>query len=300
MSEIAGMQALLALRDCESLTQAAQLMDEPKSTMSRRLANLEMLLGQPLTYQNGRRLSLTSAGLCYAEYAEKILQLADEGRQAIKTLKNEPSGELRVGLCSELSRGWSTDTLNRFGEAYPDVNLDIRILDESDAHQNSDLDLWISCCNSTVCSRLKSRLLGRWQQGLYASTSLEDNMLATAKLEQHRWICSTQTGHEIQLHSVDHQVALNVRTTERLKISSLHMRADAIAQGYGIGLLPCWVAECRRHGLQGLKRIHPNLKGTDVQLRIHYHPQRKTAAVVALQEWLVQQLPKRWDVTTDC
>lgn len=297
MSEIAAMKTLLALRDCESLTQAAQHMDEPKSTLSRRLANLEISLGQPLTYQNGRRLSLTSAGLCYAEYAEKILRLANEGRQAINTLKNEPSGELRVGLCSELSRGWSTDALNRFGEAYPDVSLDIRILDENDAHQKTDLDLLISCCDRTFCSELKSRLLGRWEQGLYAAVSFKNSISNTTKLEQYRWICSADTGDEIQLYTDDSQMAFILHTEERMKINSLHMRADAIALGYGIGLLPCWIAECRRHRLQGLRRIYPNIRGKDVQLRIHYHPQRKTAAVTALQEWFTQQLPKRWNIT---
>ncbi len=298
MSELTAMKTLLALRDSNSLTQAALQMDVPKSTLSRRLATLEAMLGQPLTCQNGRRLSLNPAGHCYASYAEQILQLADAGRQALQTLRNEPAGELRIGLCQELSRGWSTDTLNLFSQKYPNVSLDIRILEGVEFHNDSTIDLWISCCGRAAGNGLKSRLLGHWQQGVYASESIDEDTIEIA-LEEQRWICAPDDGDEIRLHAHDDQEIVNIQATERLKISSLHMRADAIAMGYGIGLLPRWTTECQRHGLPGLKRILPTFKGDEIPLRMHYHPGRKTAAVAALQEWLTEHLPPRWNIGPD-
>jgi len=293
MSELAAMKTLVMLRDSNSLTEAARLMDEPKSTLSRRLAMLEAQLGHPLTCQSGRRLALTPAGRCYASYAEQILQLADAGRQAVQALRDEPAGELRVGLCSELSRGWSTDTLNLFSQKYPGVRMDIRIFESTELFDDSDIDLWISCCSRFAGRGLRSRLLGRWEQGLYAAETLEEERIVS-DLEKQRWICGLEAREEVVLRRGDTGERVKISMSERLTINSLHMRADAIALGYGIGLLPCWTAECRRHGLKGLKRILPHLKGEDILLRVHYQPGRKTAAVAALQKWLSEHLPQRW------
>jgi DNA-binding transcriptional LysR family regulator len=298
MSELLAMKTLLVLRDCNSLTQAARQMDEPKSTLSRRLAILEGQLGQPLTCQNGRCLSLTPAGRCYAGYAEQILQLADEGRQALLDMKKEPSGDLCIGLCQALSRGWSTDTLNQFSQEYPGINLKIRILEDVEYDKESKVDLWITCCGHSIGSGFKPRLLGRWEQGLYAADFINEEEVM-ASLDAFRWICEPEVKDEIWLQAFDSRNSIKVRISESLKINSLHMRADAIAMGHGIGLLPCWVAECHRHGLPRLKRVLPTFQGDEVMLSIQYHAGRKTAAVVALQQWLIEHIPPRWSIDSE-
>ena len=113
-------------------------------------------------------------------------------------------------------------------------------------------------------------------------------------MEKQRWICSPEDPDQVTLHDSNTHEPLIITPTERLKINSLHMRADAIAMGHGIGLLPCWTAECRKHGLKGLKRLLPHLRGEDILLQTHYCPQRRTAAVDALQKWIVEHLPQRW------
>ncbi|MEI8632083.1 LysR family transcriptional regulator [Vibrio sp. PP-XX7] len=177
MSYLKAMRTLLAIRDCGSLTMAADQLNEPKSTLSRRISILESELDERLTCQSGRRLSLTRAGLCYASYCEQILQLESSGRAAIKALKSNLSGRITIGLATELSRGWSTESLHNFTQHYPDIELEVQITECSKLPQDTSPDLWISCCEaSSQSSGIKSKQLGYWQQGLYTNTAGNHNI----------------------------------------------------------------------------------------------------------------------------
>lgn len=295
MSEMGAMKTLLAVRDYGSLTQAAEQLQEPKSTLSRRLAILESQLGYRLTCQVGRRLSLTRAGQCYAGYAEQILELANAGQQALKSMSTRLSGSVCISLCPELSHGWSTETLNQFCQHYPDIDLDIRVQDCAEHLHDPDVDLLVSCCGCpSNSSPARCKALACWSQGLYMSVKQKDEILPE-QLEQQVWIVAPDTADIICLHQPSglHQP---IHPHKRMRISAMQMRVDAIAQGYGIGLLPCWIGECRRHGLKTLKRILPQWEGTRILLQLHSRPERWTPAVNTLQDWLIQQVPIRWQI----
>ena len=82
--------------ECHSFTSAATTLGMQKSTVSRRIAQLEERLGVRLLNRTTRKLRLTEVGQAYYERCRQIMQEFSEAEQAIMQLQREPTGLLRV------------------------------------------------------------------------------------------------------------------------------------------------------------------------------------------------------------
>lgn len=109
-----------------SLTRSAQHLGVAKSTLSRRIAQLEHQLGQPLLRRQSNRLLPTEAGLTFHGYCLRILELADQGQQALNELRLEISGELVVETHNALARSWLASQLATFMETHPGIHLTLQ------------------------------------------------------------------------------------------------------------------------------------------------------------------------------
>src|SRR5882724_12621076 len=79
-----------------SYTAAAAQLDMPKSTVSRKVLELEARLNARLLQRTTRKLSLTDAGRTYYEYCARIVAEVEEAERALSTLQETPRGLLRA------------------------------------------------------------------------------------------------------------------------------------------------------------------------------------------------------------
>src|SRR5262245_34258585 len=79
-----------------SFSAAARLLDMPKSTVSRRVSELEDRLGARLLHRTTRKLGLTDAGRLYYEHGARIVAEIEEAEQAVGNMQANPRGLLRV------------------------------------------------------------------------------------------------------------------------------------------------------------------------------------------------------------
>ena len=77
-------------------TAAAKELGMPKSTVSRKVTELEERLKSRLLQRTTRKLSLTDAGRTYYDYASRITAELDEAERAMSSLQAKPQGLLRV------------------------------------------------------------------------------------------------------------------------------------------------------------------------------------------------------------
>lgn len=297
MSNYTALEALVNLRQEKSLTATAQLMGIAKSTLSRRLAILEEELGYRLTQQIKGRLLLTPAGDCYTEYAEIILKTAQDAKQALTSLNKKIQGSLKIQLCPELSSGWSTKALNLFLKQHQEVQLEINTFysDRNIGENQQEADLYISCSPLNL-TRYKQQPLGQWQLAIYQAADQEINLLEIENLDELQaldWIMPTS---EKSMTLINNQTKETKQLVlqPRLQVDSLTMQAEAIANGYGVGVLPRWMAECKKNSLsKNLKKIITSWEVEPVILRLYY---RTTASPTtqALIKHLQQNLPPRW------
>lgn len=106
------------------VTRAAAALHRVQSNVTTRIRQLEDDLGVALFLREGRRLQTTAAGRLLLDYAERLLQLADEARAAVTT--GSPCGELRLGSMESTAAARLPVRLAEFHARYPAVRLELR------------------------------------------------------------------------------------------------------------------------------------------------------------------------------
>src|SRR5690554_1124445 len=81
-----------------SFTRASDLTGLPKSTLSRRLTDLENEFGERLMQRSTRRLVLTEFGERMLEHAQRLLDESDAATALALHRQAEPYGTLRVSM----------------------------------------------------------------------------------------------------------------------------------------------------------------------------------------------------------
>ena len=80
-------------------------------------------MGKPLFLRHGNRISLTDDGVRLLEYANRILALYGELRDAFVEEQGAFSGEIRLGASTTLSQYVLPGLLAKFRKLYPDVRV---------------------------------------------------------------------------------------------------------------------------------------------------------------------------------
>jgi DNA-binding transcriptional LysR family regulator len=97
---------------------------EPKSKLSRRLAQLEDRLGVRLVERSTRRFRVTEVGQVFYRHCSNMVLEAQQAQAAVAGVKERPSGSVRFS-CPTGMLETVTPILASFLAAYPDVSLEI-------------------------------------------------------------------------------------------------------------------------------------------------------------------------------
>lgn len=133
--------------DAGGFSVAADLHGLSKSSLSRRLSQLETRLGVQLLHRTAGHLSLTSIG---AEVYRHTLQMIDAAQQATNSVQRAletPSGPVNLALPAILS-SWLMPLLLSFKNAHPQVQLSIQSIDTMQDTNLQSMDLALSLCKA--------------------------------------------------------------------------------------------------------------------------------------------------------
>ncbi|MCK1636662.1 LysR family transcriptional regulator [Bradyrhizobium sp. 157] len=106
------------------VTRAAQRLYRVQSNVTTRIRQLEEELGIPLFIREGKRLHLSPAGQVLLDYADRLLALADEARNAVQDPR--PRGVFRLGAMESTAAVRLPGPVNEYHRLYPDVVLELR------------------------------------------------------------------------------------------------------------------------------------------------------------------------------
>lgn len=107
----------------QSVTRAAQRLERAQSNVTTRIRQLEDDLGVQLFLREGKRMSLTEQGREFLAYAERLLALANEARQAMHP--QHPGGTLRLGSMESTAASRLPAPLAQYHHANPQVSLEV-------------------------------------------------------------------------------------------------------------------------------------------------------------------------------
>jgi DNA-binding transcriptional LysR family regulator len=222
-----------------SFVRAARDLGMPKSTVSRRVFELETRLGARLLERTTRSLRLTEVGREYFVRAERIVADAEEAEAAVLELQAEPRGSLRVAAPQNFG------PLGAIGQAFlerhPRVRLELVCSDRMVDLVAEGFDLAVRV-GRLADSALIARALGTIRNVLVASPHLfEEHPLPTSPVqltslpciafggaaERARWELSGESGQSCTL-----------RIEPRFVANDFEVLAAASRSGLGVALLP--------------------------------------------------------------
>src|SRR5262245_38392162 len=106
-----------------SFVAAAAQLGMPKSTVSRKVSELEARLDARLLQRTTRKLSLTDVGRTYFDYGVRIVNELEAAEAAVGSLQEQPRGLLRV--TAGVNNAWLGDIIVEFMKRYPDVQVEL-------------------------------------------------------------------------------------------------------------------------------------------------------------------------------
>ncbi len=109
--------------DAGSFVGASRALGIPKSTVSRKVSELEEELGARLLQRTTRTLHLTDAGEAFHRHAVRVLAEVEEAERAVTFLQDVPRGVLRV--TTPLSFGFFGPIIGCFLTLHPEVRAEI-------------------------------------------------------------------------------------------------------------------------------------------------------------------------------
>src|SRR5579863_9739652 len=111
--------------ETKSFTGAADVLGLPKSTVSRKLAQLEERLGVRLVQRTTRKLAVTEIGQAYYDRCSRIVADLAQAEQLVTDMQTTPRGRLRVTATVDFSTRYLGGIVADFLATHPDVNVEL-------------------------------------------------------------------------------------------------------------------------------------------------------------------------------
>jgi DNA-binding transcriptional LysR family regulator len=112
-----------------SFRAAGEALGMPKTTVSRKVSELEAQLGVQLLQRTTRRLSLTDAGMAFLDEAEAAIVRLEAAQEAVTELHRDPRGRLRVTTSVTIGQLFLAPVLAEFLEAFTGVEVMLQLDD---------------------------------------------------------------------------------------------------------------------------------------------------------------------------
>ncbi len=152
-----------------SFTAAADRLALPKSTVSRRLSQLEERLGERLLLRTTRRLKITEFGQALLEHARQVETEVEAVAALAESRQARPSGRLRVSMPNDFANLLLTDMLAAFSAMHPAVTLELDLSPRRVDLLGENFDIAIRMGALPDDTLLAARRLADFPWGLYAS-----------------------------------------------------------------------------------------------------------------------------------
>lgn len=291
MDKLRAISLFVRVVDSGSFTAAAEELNVTTSMISKEISRLEESIGARLLHRSTRGQQLTEVGAGYLKRCRELLLRVDDAESYVQDMQNNPKGKLRINMPMALGITDLASMFADFMKAYPEIELDIHLGDESLDLIEHGFDLGFRASSQTFDSNYIGKPLTAFRYALCASKDyLEAHHPITTldDLKKHNCFIYTyfRTGN---LWPLDQ--GINISGT--LKVNNTLFMRQIVEGGNGIGFLPDFVAkESIEKGL--IQEVLPHVDRPTLTLYALY-PNRKyvqpklTSCVTFLQNRFSQR-----------
>lgn len=280
-----------------SLTKAAQSLKVPKSTVSRRLAELEAQLDTRLVQRTTRRLSVTESGYRLFQQTEHHLLELEAATRNITTESGELKGTLRITTPADLTSMSLLPVFQDFMNEHPRVNVVVLSTNRRVDLVAEGVDVALRAGKLQPSSLIARRLVvGEFQ--LFASEDYIRRRGAPKRVEDlanHDCLVFSEDRPQgkWRLFSVTRPSKVHDLTVDaRFATTDFGALSRACALGMGIALLPNQVSLIEDAN-PNLRRVLPDWRGADSVFHVVYPAARQMSPIVrAFVDHVTRAVPK--------
>ncbi len=243
MIDLNEIQCFKQVAEHGSFSAASKAASIPKSTLSRKVSDLEQRLGVTLLRRTTRQVKLTETGLEYLKICQKALSEIERAESLASRSEETPEGKLRVAAPLDLGLTYLAGLASEFIETYPGIELEFVLGDALIDLIEQRVDLSVRA-GTQEDSSLKALKIGVSEFKLYASPvylKKYGEPLSPKDLEQHRCIVFRNLHPEGQWPLSSRNGRAKVNPSKKLICDSLNMAMQLALKGAGIALLPVFL-----------------------------------------------------------
>ncbi|MDW6005537.1 LysR family transcriptional regulator [Vibrio mangrovi] len=158
--KFSSLPIFVAVVELGSFSAAANQLNITKSAVSKRLTQLENILGVRLFHRTTRQIHLTEAGERLYFYASQSLSYAKQGMDAVSELQGEPQGKLKIATPMSFGIRHIAPYISEFLKRYPKLEIDLQLEDQMIDLLQGGFDLAIRIGHLPVSNLIAKRLTG--------------------------------------------------------------------------------------------------------------------------------------------
>ncbi|MBJ2147582.1 LysR family transcriptional regulator [Vibrio sp. IB15] len=260
--------------DCGSFTYAAEVLNMTKSTVSRKLAELEQHLGVRLITRSTRSLILTPEGERFYHSSLQMQEIMNQAELEVTANQDLIRGPLNVVLPVELGHQVLAKYIHSFLLEYPNVTMNLELTNREVDIIGEGIDLYAQI-GELVDSSLVSRYLTTSKRVLVASPKYLEQVgpIHTPKDLKipFRMIevvnkAARLPKWELQLGDGESEL---IQLPSQLRVNTITACLTACVDGLGLAVLPEFI--CREHFKTGrLVKLLPEYDMPQVSVSLVY------------------------------
>jgi DNA-binding transcriptional LysR family regulator len=227
MKDLANLEVFAAVGSQRSFTRAAERLGLTKSSVSRKIKELETMLGVKLINRDNRRFELTDQGAVLLECSDDVLKRAELAFDEVRSVQQGLRGLISIAATADLAHQFLADAITAFklenAEIRFHLDLSPQVIDL--VAERFDLAIRIGPLRD---SSLVARKLCDRQRGFFASTAYlkrQGKPEQADNLAQHTLIMTSRV-------CID-----GVWLQPSIRANSMGFVRELVSRGAGVGLI---------------------------------------------------------------
>lgn len=241
MNKLRSMQLFTRLADLGSFAAVAEELAVTPSMVSKEIQKLEHNLNARLLHRSTRKVQLTHIGEGYLSRCREILAHVNDADAYVQQMQNSVKGKLKINIPMALGLTDLSVVMSDFMAAYPEVELDIQLGDESLDLLEHGFDLGFRASSTQLDSNYIGKPLTQFSYHVCTSPNFQ---------QHHGKIITPQclVEHNCFIYSYfkagnKWPIAEGVHVSGSLKVNSTLFMREVVEAGLGVGFLPSFVAK---------------------------------------------------------
>ncbi len=228
--------------DSGSFTKAAELLKQPKSRISRRLAALEKSLGTQLIYRTTRQMQLTETGKDYYHRCSPLIKDLENANNAMTTHAEELSGVLRITAPEDYATIILSPIVDEFVKKHPKIKIEMILSGSYLDLVKESIDIAIRIGHLKDAS-MKSKKISSITSILVATPSfLEKHPLITKPEHLSKTPCLIfESGKSGNWKLIREKQEFKIKVQGPVSANSPYFIYQMAIHGRGVGLVPSFL-----------------------------------------------------------